>query len=110
MKQIEIELERWRGHVKLHDPLPLVKLADFEDAAIEALKIDPKLGKARAHARLIPALIECVAEWKIEGLEITNAESFPGAGTGISKVDIALLINFLVNKIFKLIEGKDPND
>lgn len=110
MKEIQIDFGCWKGHVKLHDPLPLVKLATFEDAAIEALKIDPKLGKARAHAKLIPALIECVAEWKIEGLEITNAESFPGAGTGISKVDIAMLINFLVNKIFKLIDGKDPND
>lgn len=111
MKQIEINTEKWKGHVILHDPIPLVMLANFEEAVIEALNIDKNLGKAKAHAKLIPSLVECVKEWKIEGFpENVTAETFPGAGSGMSKIDIAQIINFITTEIFKLVQGKDPNE
>lgn len=109
MKQIEINTEKWKGHVILHDPIPLVMLANFEEAFTEAIKIDPKLGKAKAHVKLIPSLIECVKEWHIEGFDTPTVDTFPGAGSGVSKVEIINLVTFITDKILKLIQGKDPN-
>lgn len=110
MKRIDSDVERWKGHVLLHDPLPLVKLAVFEDAITAALKIDPKLGTARSHVELIPALLECVAEWHIEGFpEKPTSETFPGMGTGITKKDITLIINFVTDAIIKWYKGDSPN-
>lgn len=110
MKKIELNTERWKGHVLLHDPIPMVKLAIFEDAVNEALALDSKLSKAKSHVKIIPALVECVAEWHIEGFpESVTLETFPGAGTGLSKVDVAILINILVDRILKLYQGQDPN-
>lgn len=112
MKRIESNLERWKGNVVLFDPLPLVKLVTFEEAVKAALLADPKLGSARSHMLIIPALIECVAEWHIEGFpEKPTAETFPGMGTGISKVDITQLINFITSELMKFLRGDDdPND
>jgi hypothetical protein len=109
--EIQVELGRWQGYIELIDPLPMFTLAVFEESASAAFAIDPKLGKAKAHKELIPALLQCVSEWKIEGFpENPTLDTFPGAGKGMSKVDIAILINFIVGKILKLIEGKDPNE
>lgn len=110
MKQIEINTGRWTGHVVLHDPIPLIKLATFEDSVTEALKIDKNLGKAKSHVALLPALLECVSEWHINDIpEKPNLETFPGAGSGISKVDVAILVNLIVNRLMKLYQGDDPN-
>lgn len=110
MKQIELNTEKWKGHVILHDPIPLVKLAIFEEAVTEALAIDSKLAKAKSHVAILPALMECVAEWRIDGFpNSVTPETFPGAGSEFSKVDIATLINLIVDRILKLYQGKDPN-
>lgn len=110
MKKIELNTERWKGHVVLHDPIPMIKLAVFEDAVNEALALDPKLSKAKSHVAIIPALVECVTEWHVEGFpENITVETFPGAGSGLSKIDVAILINILVDRILKLYQGQDPN-
>lgn len=94
----------------LHDPIPLYVLATFEEAIQAALKLSPELKTARSHLALIPSLLECVAEWHIEGFpEKPTVDTFPGMGTGISKKDITELINFVANHILKFFSGADPN-
>ena len=111
MKQVEINVGRWKGHVMLHDPIPMVKLAVFEGSVERAFKIDKNLGKAESHVEIIPALVACVAEWHIEGFpESVTIETFPGAGSGMAKKDIANLINQIINRILKLYQGQDPNE
>jgi len=111
MIKLEITTKNTRGHVMLHDPLPLIKLANFEEALEAALKIDPKLGKAKAHAALLPSILECVAEWRVDGIpENLTIETYPGIGTNISKVDTGTIINLIVNELIKFFVGKDPNE
>lgn len=110
MKQIEIKLNNKTGHVLLHDPLPLVKLANFEEAIEAALKVDSKLGKAKSHALLLPSILESVAEWHIDGIpEQPTMETFPGMGSEFSKRDITLIINSIVSELIRFMTGKDPN-
>ena len=94
----------------LHDPIPLYILATFEEDIQNALKLSPELKTARSHLALFPSLLACVAEWHIEGFpEKPTVETFPGIGTGVSKKDVAELINLVTNNILKLFNGVDPN-
>jgi hypothetical protein len=42
--------------------------------------------------------------------ESVTIETFPGAGSGMAKKDIANLINEIINRILKLYQGQDPNE
>ena len=110
MKHLEINVNGIKGHVEIYDPLPLVKLATFEEAVKDALKIDSRLATAKSHVAIIPALIECVAEWHLSGFPVElTVDTFPGIGTGISKRDITEVINLITNEVLKFLKGDDPN-
>lgn len=110
-KKIDSPLEKWKGHIVIYDPMPMIRLATFEEAITEAMGIDPKLGKAKAYVALIPALLACVKEWHIDGFpNDLTIDNFPAAGQGMSKADIAALVNWVANRIINLIRGADPNE
>lgn len=77
-KTINSPIQKWPGEVVICDPLSFPQVFAFGDGmeAVRALGETPNLLKARA--AMLPGIIACVEEWKLEGFPSTpTPETFP---------------------------------
>lgn len=108
--KVTSNLEKWEGYIEIYNPLPFVKLAVFEDAMKEASSKNSELKTASSQALLLPAILECVAVWKIEGLpEKPTVDDFT-VTVGRPRVEVTKLIVFVSQAILDLMQGFDPNE
>ncbi len=81
-KQIKSPVKKWPGTVTLHDPLSLPQVVAIQNSleSAKALAEDgdlDKVGVAEYHNELLPAIMDCIESWDLEGLE-NPPNPFPG--------------------------------
>ena len=114
MKRIESPVEKWPGTVGLRENLYLPQTTAVLDAVDEVGFLKKKDGeqitiKLQDHLTLLPAILDCIEEWNIEGLERpTSEKDFPGNPLGAAN----RLASWLFNEVFDLVMFGDtvPNE
>ncbi len=105
MKRIDFKSKRWPGYILLYDPIPLVKIATFEEAMTK--QETEKYTEAVNQNNLLSALLPCVAEWHLENFpEEVTIRTFPGT----PRIESAKLIAELINAITELYRGDEDTD
>jgi hypothetical protein len=108
MKRFDSPVKKWPGHVLLHDPIPLIKIAAFQ-VAVADIRKNKSSGDAVTQSILLPALIPCVAEWHLEGFpEPVTVENFPGTPRDQSSILVSNLVTAIM-QIYKGDEDSSPN-
>jgi hypothetical protein len=107
-KRIESPVKNWPGYVLLHDPIPLVRIAEYEDV-LRNLKRD-ELSNASIQALLLPVVIPCIAEWHLDNgfPECVTVDNFPGTPRAASSVLVATLVT-AITEIYKGDADTVPN-
>ena len=114
MKVIESPVKRWPGTVGLRENLFLPQTVAVMDVIEEVGFLDKEEGESfvihlKDHLTLLPAILDCVEEWDLEGLERPKGpETFPGNPLG----DASRLASWLFNEVFDLVLYGDavPNE
>lgn len=101
MKRIDSTVKAFPGHVVLHDPIPLVKIAAFRAATRDVEWA--KLVEPEVQAEILPVLLPMVAEWHIENFpENVTTDTFPGTPA----VEASELVIHLVNAVIGVMRGE----
>lgn len=114
MKIIESPVERWPGTVGLHENLYLPQTVAVMDVIEQVGFLNKDEGETftihlKDHLTLLPAILDCIEEWNIEGLERpTSEKDFPGNPLGA----VNRLASWLFNEVFELVLYGDtiPNE
>jgi len=95
-KAITSPVKRWPGTVTLSDPLSFPQAIAIEDA-IEAVQAMEDPSQQRVNFAWLPALMDCVEKWELEGLADPPAP-FPATPAASS----ARLIVWLIREVSAL--------
>ena len=95
-RTIKSPSKQWPGEVVLSDPLTFPQILAFEDAISNVKAVGNKVTQARADSLIIPGIIPCVEEWRLEGFPSEVTEStFPAS----PRVPCTQLITWLVKEL-----------
>lgn len=91
-KQITSPVKRWPGTVTISDPLTFPQVLKLE-AALSEVRGREEVSKSEVDALLLPALLECVQEWRLENFpQGVNVDNFPATPRRPSAELIAWLL------------------
>jgi len=77
-KVIVSPVKRWPGEVILSDPLTLAQDIAFMDAMEAGREHGENYASVHLRAAILPGILACVEEWKLEGLPTPpTIENFP---------------------------------
>jgi len=114
MKLIESPVKRWPGTIGLRENLYLPETTAIMDVLEEIGFFGHDEGEGftiqlKDHLKLIPAILVCIEEWNLEGLERpTGADDFPGNPLS----DVSRLASWLFNEVADIVISGDtvPNE
>ena len=104
MKTITSPVERFPGHVVLHDPIPIDRWAVWERGLRELSGTENTTDNV---LKLIPGICAVVAEWHLENWpETVSIETWPAT----PRLPAMGIVRWLVNEISDVANGDfDPN-
>lgn len=105
-KVITSPVKKFPGTVTLSDPLTFPQVFAVEDALDKSIEVDSAFASSRARYAVLPAIIECVEKWELEGIpENVTVETFPAT----PPTSTARLIAWLINEIVELFKEAEPD-
>lgn len=77
MRTIESPVEKFPGKVVLPDYLTMPQALAYENAIREAQNLGEDAVQSDYDKLMVPAICECVQEWKLEGFDDIGPQNFP---------------------------------
>lgn len=103
-------VKKWPGSVVLPDALTFEQYRAWADAVRAVKALGSEALVADVDAAFVPAIMACVAEWRIPALaSLTDAGTLPAAPRQSSNKLIAWLVG-LISKLVSEADEEDPKD
>jgi hypothetical protein len=99
------DFKKFCGYVEIYDPLPLASVMAWEEAIESVRNVEGKT-IAGQHFAILPALLQCVETWHIDGIENPTPQNFPGT----PRMEAARLFAWLTNCVMEIYRGEELNE
>ena len=101
-KTIKSPVKKWPGEVVLSDPLTLPQVIKLQEALEEGKGLG-EVTRAKYQYVWLPAIINCIEEVNLKGLNGLEADTFPGTPNKAS----AELFNWLLGEVLDMFDDAE---